>query len=121
MTKRLRLTREEPQQPVEVSARGRTPFPARERRERLVAGRVESDPRAGATAPDDDRDPPALRLCLDTDSASVETTPGLIRQIEGTLDRVQTRLRKLQREVEGTYKFPSPPEGHGGNWPPRAA
>jgi hypothetical protein len=39
---------------------------------------------------------------------SVMTGDELIRQIERTLDRMQTRLKRVQRQVDEVFKFPEP-------------
>jgi hypothetical protein len=62
---------------------------------------------------------PRIRLVAATvTEESVERNPGsvatvdgsceLIRGIESTLDRMQTRLDRFRDEVEGAFKFPGP-------------
>ncbi len=97
------------------------PFPAAlaAARTRLVGAKVQGGP---FTTPLDDRladgDSGVIaRLHADDPAARVTRTDELVRGIERTLDRMQSRLDQFERDAGECLKFPVPADDPG----PRAA
>ncbi len=75
---------------------------AQSQRLSLVAGRVEvANTRAEAAR---DLRPPLLRF---TGEDGTVRTPELIRNIERTLEAMQSRVERLRRHADEPYKFPA--------------